>query len=261
MKKANPGGELQFALSVFREGLERGGCLVCRALADAEARSLHSFLYEGMTTAHVLVNFLAGGGFCPRHFRRATRLGVNRWSVGCVELAILCGQVLPRAAAEAVEIGARRKKRGLFAAAPGIRKQTLQFPGRNCVFCQEWNEREEGFVKLLELVAEREDFSAALAAGGLCLPHGALALASWISNTRAERLRQTVRARADRMAAAIKLFLQKYEERHRKEPFGAEIDAVDQAVDFLAGLEAEGEDGRGARPAAGTAGGSAARKP
>jgi hypothetical protein len=33
MVKSSTGGEFQFALSVFRKGLEGGGCLVCHALA------------------------------------------------------------------------------------------------------------------------------------------------------------------------------------------------------------------------------------
>jgi len=239
MPKANTGDELQYALSVFRHGLERGGCLVCRALADAESRSLHSFLYEGMTTAHVLVRFLAGGGFCAQHFRRAMRLGVNRWSVGCVELAILCRQVLPRASGEAQEIRAGRRRGRLFPPAGPGRKQAAMFPGRNCIFCLEGKEREDQFVRLLEWVAEREEFSRAISAGGTCLPHGTMALAAWSSHARVEKLWEILQARSAQLAGEINAFLEKYDERHRKEAFGAEIDAVEHAADFLAGWESE----------------------
>jgi Family of unknown function (DUF6062) len=236
MAKTDTSGELGFALSVFRKGLEDGGCLVCRALADAEERSLHSFLYEGMTTAPVLLAFLARGGFCPHHFRMAMHLGVNRWSVGCVELAILCRHILPLAANEAAGIHAQRGRRRLFARRRAPEKSTL-FPGRDCIFCQEWKEREGRFVGLLELVAEREEFSAALASGDTCLPHGAMALAGWESNLRAERLWKVLQSSSDRLAAGLKSFLEKFDDRHRHEPFGTEINALDRAVDFLSALE------------------------
>ena len=260
MPKSSGTGDIAIALSVFRAGLERGGCLVCLALTDAESRALHSFLYEGMTTPPALLAFLAAGGFCPRHFRRAMRLGVNRWSVGCVELAILCRHLLPRAAAEAGEIRARRRRARLFASRPGGNQQPSLFPGRSCIFCQDWNEREARFVTLLELVAEREEFARALDSDGICVAHGTLALAAWQSHSRAERLARILQARSDRLFASIQAFLQKYDERHRHEPFGPEADALEQAADFLAGLDVEPRGHSLARHPAGALDGAARKK-
>jgi uncharacterized protein DUF6062 len=250
MRKTNTGDELQFALSVFRDGLERGGCLVCRALADAESRSLHSFLYEGMTTAPALLAFLAGGGFCPQHFRWAMRLGVNRWSVGCVELAILSRHILPRAAKEAAGIRAARGRGRLFARQRTAKSSPTLFPGRDCIFCQEWKEREERFVNLLELVVDRAEFSPAVSAGGLCLPHSAKALSAWKSDQRAEKLSRVLQAKIDTLGGNLKAFLEKYEERQRNEPFGPEIDAVEHAADFLNGFEPQRSGPQGEGPTA-----------
>ena len=261
MVKSGTGGEFQFALSVFRKGLEGGGCLVCHALAEAEERSLHSFLYEGMTTAPALVRFLGGGGFCARHFRSVTRLGVNRWSVGCVELAILCRHILPRATREAAEVRARRRRIRILGARRSGKSPAGLFPGKECIFCLEGREREDRFVCLLELVFDQEDFQRAVSSAGVCLPHGAMALASWKSTPRAERLWEILRARSDHLAGEISSFLEKYDDRHRKESFGAEGDVVERAVEFLSGAE-RGRLRRAPSRQTGSAyGGTVARKP
>ena len=254
---AQGNGESGFARMVFREALETGGCLVCRAVAEVEQRSVYSFLYEGMTTPSVLARFLAGGGFCARHFRQVAELGVNRWAVGCVETAILCRHILPRATREAAEMA---RERGALRLLAGGQSSGPLFPGRECIFCQESREQEERFVALLEAATEDEGLRSAVANGGLCLPHGYAALARWKGRRRVEWLRAQIEARSERLAKDLQEYLRKYDERFRREPFGAEIDVVERAVDFLAGTKSGGLKEAAVRHARARSGGAAAEK-
>lgn len=260
MSNARANGEGVFARMVFRDALEAGGCLVCRAVADMDQRSIYSFLYEGIEAPSVLARFLAGGGFCPRHFRQVAELGVNRWSVGCVETAILCRHMLPRATREAAELGRSRETIRLLSAGGGGADTPL-FPGRDCMFCKESAEQEARFVALLETATEDEALSSAIANGGLCLPHGYAALKHWRGRRRVEWLRAQIEAQSERLAKDLQEYLRKYDERFRREPFGGEIDVVERAVGFLAGTKSNGLKQAAVRHTRGRRGTTMAEKP
>lgn len=247
--------ELQFALSVFRDGLEDGGCLICGAVARVEQRSLFAFLYEGMTAPDVLERFTEGGGFCPRHFWWVMNLGINPWSVGPVEIATLCKYVIPRAVDELQRSREKGDQAGLLSRARRAIKRTTAFPGKMCVFCIERLDREQSLVALLEMVVEREIFAQAVTTHGLCLHHAFRALNSWKCPDRIEWLSAIIRARSDRLVLDLRAFLRKYDDQFRDEPFGREIDAVHRAVQFLVGPDpARSEPIGGNRPEAGARG-------
>lgn len=229
--------ELQFARSVFRDVMESPGCAVCQALARVEQDSLYSFLYEGMTSPDVLERFQKGGGFCSRHFWWAMNVPANRWGVGRVELAALCRGLVPRAAAALARVGKARGAARLFPRPRARKRPAPPLPGGDCIFCAELAAREESFVTLLEEVLEQEEFARAVSAEGLCARHSALALASWQRPARVEWLREVIRAQAARLAAGLDEFLRKYDHRYRDLPFGPEVDIVDRAARFLAGLD------------------------
>jgi Family of unknown function (DUF6062) len=236
--------ELKFALSLFQDALGLSGCLLCRALLQAERRSLFTFLYEGMSAPHVREKFLEGGGFCTRHFWWVMHVGRNRWGVGQVELAELCRQLVPRAAREIAEAGKSRPRvRILPFARAGKKKQEppASFPGAGCMFCREWLERDQSLVALLEKLLDQAEFARALASHGLCSRHACLALTAWRHPGRRRQLSEILRGRSDQLVADLAEYLRKQDHRFRDEPFGREADVVVRAVEFLAGLD-------GARP-------------
>jgi Family of unknown function (DUF6062) len=237
MLRQHASRELQFALSVFRDGLEDGGCLICRAVARVEQRALFAFLYEGITAPDVMAKFVEGGGFCPQHFWRVMNIGINRWSVGQVEMATLCSQVILRAVEELLGRKRYRRQQGRFSLGGPEGKQTAIFPGRKCVFCHERHDREQSLVELLETVVEQEEFERVVTTQGLCLQHALIALTSWKRRDRVDWLSEIIRARSDKLILDLHSFLRKYDERFRDEPFGLEIDAVQRAAHFLAGLD------------------------
>jgi Family of unknown function (DUF6062) len=232
--------DLKFALSLFRDALGTRGCVLCRTLLQAERRSLFTFLYEGMGAPHARERFLEGGGFCPRHFWWVMHVGHNRWGVGPVELAELCRQLVPRAAAAIAAAGkSRPRARALPFARARKNKQELpaSVPGAGCIFCREWLEREPRLVALLEKLLDQEEFSRALAAHGLCFRHACLAVAAWQQPGKRRQLSEILRARSDQLVADLAEYLRKQDHRFRDEPFGREADVVERAVEFLAGLD------------------------
>jgi Family of unknown function (DUF6062) len=232
--------DLQFALSVFRDALGLGGCLLCRALLEAERRSLFTFLYEGMSAPHVREKFLNGGGFCPRHFWWVMHAGQNRWGVGRVEVADLCRQLVPQAAAEIAEAGESLPRSGVLSFARAKKKKqrsSTLFPGAACIFCREGLEREQRLVELLEKLLDQEEFARALSAHALCFRHARLALTAWKQPGKRQRLSEILRIRCDQLVTDLSEYLRKQDYRFRDEPFGREADVVDRAVEFLAGLD------------------------
>jgi hypothetical protein len=61
--------QLPLMAAVLDKALQGDGCVLCRAVEDVEAKSIFTFLYEGMTMPATREAFVDAGGFCPRHFR------------------------------------------------------------------------------------------------------------------------------------------------------------------------------------------------
>jgi len=222
----------------FEDALRAGGCAVCRVVEAQEERALYSFLYEGMTNPEVREEFLRGGGFCAIHLREAASLGINRWSVGVVELGILAEQTLRRASAELKDGAKQRGSKAWRRLAIGKRRaERPLYPGRDCTFCRERESREAMAVESLEALAADAEIAAGIERSELCLRHGQMALEKWKGTERRAWLAELLERHAARLREELREFLRKYDHRFRKESFGAEADAVPRAVEFLSGAE------------------------
>jgi len=222
----------------FEEALRSPGCPVCRVVATQQERALCSFLYEGMTNSAALETFLSGGGFCREHFRAATSLGVNRWSVGVVEIGILSEHLLSRAGAALGRLASGRRSRGWRRLASQKRPQAApQFPGRDCVFCVDRGNWESSAIGALEALCDDPELAAGIERTALCLRHGQMALERWKSAARRAWLGDVLKRHLESLRQDLRKFLRKYDYRFSQEPFGREADAVPRAVEFVAGIE------------------------
>ncbi len=238
-EKADWRRSLPFAWGAFEAAFRRGGCGVCQVLREWEQRSLFSFLYEGMMNPAVHQRFLDGGGFCARHFWLATHLGINFWSVGAFEVANLCVPLVTQAKTKITRAGeqrARSRARLLLDRRP--RSATISL-GRDCMFCLEIKDREQGLVGILEKLAEDENFAREISANGLCLRHGHQAIEAWKQASKRGWLQDVMLRHAAELGSDLKEFIRKHEHRHQHEPFGREVDVVRRAMGFLIGLESQ----------------------
>jgi Family of unknown function (DUF6062) len=238
-QQANRAQELQRLLPItcgaLEDALRLGGCPVCQALHKLEQRSLFSFLYEGMMSGPARQEFLQSGGFCPRHFRLARRVKHQSHGIGDFEIASLCRQLVPMA---------EKDLESVFGATPGRTRLGLKreperslVPGRDCIFCRDTRTREREIIEVLEGLIEDEGFAAGVAANGLCLAHGRLAMAAWKHPGSRRWLAETMARFTAELAADLRQFVRKHEAQHRDEPFGREADVVQRSVAFLLGLE------------------------
>ncbi len=197
-----------------------------------------------MMTPAVCQKFLAGGGFCPRHFWLATHLGLNFWSVGAVEIANLCKPLVAEA-------------RMLLNQSKGHRRPTrLRLPwnrrtenrtgsaGHDCIFCHENRNREQGLIKVLEGLLDEEDFAHPLATNGLCLPHAQSALHAWNQSSKRKWVEGLISQHMAELTRDLDEFIRKYEHRHRHEPFGREVHVVRRAMEFIVGLDSYMSSGK-----------------
>jgi hypothetical protein len=225
------------ARNSYEEALRSGGCAMCRVVQEQEERALYSFLYEGMTNSEVCERFLRGGGFCAEHFRAVAGLGVNRWSVGVVEMGILSERLLARASEALSGTARRRVKLWRRLALRNGRKSGPILPGADCMFCRERREWEENAAGALERLLEDSELTAGIERNGLCLRHGQMALGLWGNPARRKWLTGLLVRTASGLREELREFLRKYDYRFGQEPFGKEADVVSRAVNFLAGTE------------------------
>jgi hypothetical protein len=235
--KAEPGPEnratLWFTRDTLSKAFARGGCAICNAVHAAERKSIHSFLYEGMMFPSVRQKFLAGGGFCLRHFWMAKEIEDEAWQTGGFGLAILC-EDLARSASSglaAVKAVARTSRPSLFR-----RSEPQGFvPGENCMFCQDNREKAQFLAEALEELSDEQEFAGPLAANGLCIPHGQLALQIWKDSAKRDRLFSQLEARISELADDLREFIRKHDYQYRHEPPGREQDSVLRSMRLFAG--------------------------
>lgn len=229
---ANRSG-LWFTRDTLSKAFARGGCAICNAVHAAERKSIHSFLYEGMMFPSVRQKFLAGGGFCLRHFWMAKEIEDEAWQTGGFGLAILC-EDLARLAGSGLA--------ALKAVDPSPRPSLFRrsepeafVPGQNCMFCQENREKAQFLGGVLEELSEEEEFAAPLAANGLCIPHGQVALQIWKEPTKRERLFAQMEARVIELGNDLREFIRKHDYQYRSEPRGPEQDSVLRSMRLFVG--------------------------
>lgn len=224
---------LWFTRDTLSKAFALGGCAICNAVLAAERKSIHSFLYEGMMFPSVREKFLAGGGFCLRHFWMAKQIEDEAWQTGGFGLAILCEDLARSAssglsAAKAIDPNSRP---GLFR-----RSEPQGFvPGQNCIVCQDNREKAQFLGEALEELSEEEEFAGPLAANGLCLPHGQVALQIWKDPAKRERLFSQLEARITELGNDLREFIRKHDYQYRHEPAGKEQDSVLRSMRLFVG--------------------------
>jgi hypothetical protein len=210
-----------------------GGCGVCNAVRAAERKGIHSFLYEGMMFPFVRQKFLDGGGFCLRHFWMAKEIEDETWLTGGFGIAILCESLTYLADAGLVEAAAVAPN-----ARPSLSKRpkaNVFLPGRDCMFCQDNQEKEQFLAEVLETLIDEEEFREPLASNGLCIRHGELALRIWTDQDKRKELLAQLKTRVTELADDLREFIGKRDYQYRDEPSGTERDAVLRAMLFFVG--------------------------
>jgi len=224
---------LWFTRDTLSKAFARGGCAICNAVAGAERKSIYSFLHEGMMFPSVRKKFLAGGGFCLRHFWMAKEIEDEAWQTGGFGIAILCEDLtrLARSGLAAVKAIETKSRPSLFR-----RSEAHPFvPGRACMFCRENREKEQFLGEVLEELSDEEEFAIPLAANGLCVPHGQVALQNWKDPVKRERLFAQLDARITELGNDLREFIRKHDYQYRDEPRGPEQDSVLRSMRLFAG--------------------------
>ena len=235
--KVEPASEnrrtLWFTRDTLSKAFAHGGCAICNAVLAAERKSIHSFLHEGMMFPSVRQKFLAGGGFCLRHFWMAKEIEDKAWQTGGFGLAILCEDL-----ARSANSGLAAAKAAALTSRPSLfRRSDPQgfVPGQNCIFCQENREKAQFLGEVLEELSEEEEFRVPLEANGLCIPHGQLALQIWKNPAKRDRLFRQLETRIAELGADLREFIRKHDYQYRDEPQGREQDSVLRSMRLFVG--------------------------
>ena len=224
---------LWFTRDTLGKAFALGGCAICNVVRAAERKSIHSFLYEGMMFPSVRQKFLAGGGFCLRHFWMAKEIEDEAWQTGGFGLAILCEDLarLASSGLAAVKAVDPSSRPSLFR-----RSEPEAFvPGHNCIFCQENRDKAQFLGETLEELSEEEEFAAPLAANSLCIPHGQVALQIWKDPAKRDRLFRQLEARVAELGNDLREFIRKHDYQYRSEPRGPEQDSVLRSMRLFVG--------------------------
>jgi hypothetical protein len=232
-KKSGSANTLWATQTTLSKAFALGGCGICNAVRAAERKGIHSFLYEGMMFPFVRQTFLDGGGFCLRHFWMAKEIEDETWPTGGFGMAILCESLTHLADAGLSEVAAvepnsrptllRRREAHVF------------LPGHDCMFCQDNRDKEQFLAEVLENLVDEAEFRTPLAAHGLCIRHGELALQIWKDPEKRTELFALLRTRASELAADLREFVRKRDYQYRSEPPGREQDSVLRAIRFFVG--------------------------
>jgi len=235
--RAAAGAEKRSTLWFTRDTLSKafalGGCAICNAVLAAERKSIHSFLYEGMMFPSVREKFLAGGGFCLRHFWMAKEIEDEGWQTGGFGLAILCDDLArsARSGLAAVKALDPTSRPSLFR-----RSEAKRFvPGQNCMFCQDNREKAQFLGEALEELSDEEEFRVPLAANGLCIPHGQVTLQMWKDPAKRDRLFTQMETRIAELGNDLREFIRKHDYQYRDEPRGREQDSVLRSMRLFVG--------------------------
>jgi hypothetical protein len=231
-----------FSKRALEEASRRGGCVICQALRASADRYLHSFLYEGMMSPQVRGEFLAGGGFCRRHFWEAHRIEAEHWAEG-FGVSILCENLLDTLNTDLQRLKKVDKNMAKDRLRLKRRKQvSLNFvPGSACVACRMLSSSEEHLLGVLEeLLAEESHFrDEYVQRGGLCVPHLRAALAQWQLARAREIAVQTAESIIGELLIDLQEFQRKHDYRFKGEPRGREWTSPQRAIELLVGPPAE----------------------
>ena len=227
------GKALWFTRDTFSKAFALGGCAICHAVRAGERKGIHSFLYEGMMFPLVRQKFLDGGGFCLRHFWMAKEIEDVAWQTGGFGLAILC-EDLTRLAGTSLRLVADGEQNSR----PVLLKRSVPeafLPGHDCMFCQDNREKERFLAEVLEELVDEEEFQKPLAAHGLCIRHGQLALQIWKDSSKRKELFSRLQEQISELSADLREFIRKRDYQYSHEPPGQEHDSVLRAMRAFVG--------------------------
>ena len=242
-----------FTESSLKESLLPGECLVCSNLYSSERHSIHSFLWEGMMSPQARSLFLAGRGFCARHFWIAKRTEDECWPAGGIGMAILCENLVEQSMENLPGEGDLSCPN---AHGPFRRKARVFRPGADCIFCRERSEREQSLLNALQYLKHRPAWAQNLERSPLCIDHSVLAFRIWKDATDRRQLRGALVEHLRELQKDLKEFMRKHDWNYRDEPLGREKDSVLRAIQILTGPQrqflfqrtgAEGDGNNGTR--------------
>jgi len=223
-----------FTESSLAQSSRVGECLVCSNLTHCERQAILSFLGEGMMSPRSRSAFLKGNGFCARHFWMAKGIEENEWPARALGAAILCENLVTIAIEKlpSTKDLSRRPALGPFRHKPTV---NVRRGGWGCVFCQEWDKREESLIEILQYLKHKPAWSEKIARSPLCVRHGLMALQVWKNPSDKLQLREELGEQLRQLQADLKEFIRKRDWNYRNELVGREQDAVFRAIQFLIG--------------------------
>jgi len=225
----------EFTRIALEHALRSGLCLICAAVRASERKSIHAFLYEGMMSPGVRQDFLRKGGFCRRHFWMAKQIEEDSWQAGGIGLAILCEDLLRLASSIIEERGAQpRKNKPLI----GRRTESAAITiGSPCIFCEEHATREAYLIEILEELIGEPRFQRILQDQPLCVVHGQIAAIKWKTVENRASMATALRTQLQRLAAEMRIFIDKHDHQRRSELRDEERDVLQYAIDALVGFD------------------------
>jgi hypothetical protein len=209
------------------EGLQGGGCALCRLARKASDGYINALLYEGVVDVPIRDELRDARGLCHRH---AWQLAGKRGSVlGAAVIYRDVVNTLARALQE--EAGAPRRWRGNREAL--VRNLA---PTAGCPACRLEKDGERRSARTLVMhLASAEIAAAYAAAGGLCLPHFGVVL-SHAGDEAARTLARWQEAALCRLRDELDALIRKHDYRFQGEPISeAEAASWKRAVAAVAG--------------------------
>lgn len=215
----------------LRETLEQGGCPLCRLTARAEESFLDSLTYERILDLGTRAELKRSRGMCLRHARAWREVHGSALGIALV-YEVTIKDLLHETELELESPLKFWETRPTPAQlAEGLEPLAL------CPACQRGADTAARFANVLLQDIQKESVRTALEqAGGLCLPHLRLALATR-GSVEAKRLLLEVERRAwAALRTELQEFIRKNDYRFRDEPQGSERDSWLRALDALVGL-------------------------
>jgi hypothetical protein len=223
------------------EALLKPGCAICHLMAGASASYLDTLYYEQVTDVGVRRKLRQARGLCGVHARGAREITPAALGVAIIAKDLLEEECLRLAALESKtfwrRLGdfaqSRLPRQALLAYLRGWHRRGL------CPVCQVAAEHERHAMDtLLNFLHDDELARRFESSGGLCVPHLVRTVEGDPAHPGLGLLIATQRRLYARLVAELDEFCRKHDYRFAQEPWGAEADAWQRALDLLAGRAA-----------------------
>lgn len=233
-----------FAKMALKDGLAKGGCLLCEAIRTSLRRYLFRFIYEGMMSGDVRNHFLEGGGFCREHFWQAKAIEEECWAEG-IGVSILCENLVNLATNDLRDwtpIGMNTEPSILSFRRPTNKRRKVfkSNPSIGCIACATVENSEEHYLTSLEGMLQEPEFADRFRQSrGLCLQHLHAASGRWGSLSALELVKAVTLEYLRQLHAELQEFQRKHDYQYKHEPRGSEWSSPRRAIEFLVGPRPE----------------------